>query len=151
MIKIIFTATIASLLAACASAPIEIKPFDKSVTTEADFNESWSKLVQFVSTNDINVGTIEKDSGLITLSGDSLSPSLVKEYCDTVPPFLWVLSGGVAKGSILMVEEDGFVTTTVNTRFSGTSYTSMTNPPQYQTRPCNSRGAFEAAVLGAVQ
>lgn len=151
MLKIIYVAAVTSLLAACASAPIEIKPFDKSVTTEADFNESWSKLVQFVSTNSINVGAIERDSGLITLSGDSLSPSLIKEYCDATAPFLWVLTGGVAKGSILMVEEDGFVTTTVNIRFSGTSYTSMTNPPQYQTRPCNSRGAFETAVLGAVQ
>jgi hypothetical protein len=151
MLKIIFATTVASLLAACASAPIEIKPFDKSVTTESDFNESWSKLVQFVSTNDINVGTIERDSGLITLSGDSLSPSLIREYCDATPPFLWTLTGGVAKGSILMVEEDGFVTTTVNARFSGTSYTSITNPPQYTTRPCNSRGSFEAAVLGAVQ
>ena len=143
---------IAVFLGGCASAPvIDIKPFDKSVSFEGDFDESWSKLVAFLSTNDVNIGTIEKDSGLITLSGDNLSAGVITQYCDATATFLMTMTGGTARGSILMTEESGFVTATVNVKFQGTSYSGLTNPPTYSTRPCNSRGAFEASVLGSLQ
>jgi hypothetical protein len=150
--RLLSLAAITLMLGACASAPVvDIKPFDKSVSFEGDFDGSWSKLVAFLSTNDISIGTIEKDSGLVTLSGDNLSTSVVQIYCDAQAPFLWTLTGGRAGGSILMVEEDGFVTATVNIKFYGTSMTAMSNPPQYSTKPCNSTGAFESAVLGSLQ
>ena len=141
-------------LGGCASAPVvEIKPFDKSASFEGDFDESWSKLVAFLSTNDVSIGTIEKDSGLVTLSGDNLSVALIQEYCDASAPFLWTLTGGKAKGSILMTEDSGFVTATVNVTFDGTIFFPQmgTNPAQYRSNRCNSRGAFETAVLGSIQ
>ncbi|WP_297820484.1 hypothetical protein [uncultured Paraglaciecola sp.] len=142
----------ALMLGGCASAPVvEIKPFDKSVSFEGNYDESWSKLVGFMSTNDISIGTIEKDSGLVTLSGDDLSPELIAEYCDAKAPFLWVLTGGKGSGSVLMTEDSGFITATVNVKFQGTSTYTMANPPQYKTAKCNSRGAFESAVLGSLQ
>ena len=106
-----------SLLAGCVTTPVvEIEPFDTSVSFEGDFGKSWSKLVQFMSTNDINIGTIEKDSGLITLSGDNLSVPILQQYCDATG------SCNLApKGSVLMVEDDGFITTTVNVKLTATS------------------------------
>tara|TARA_Y100000991_G_C21969625_1_gene348703 strand:+ start:68 stop:535 length:468 start_codon:yes stop_codon:yes gene_type:complete len=140
------------ILGGCASTPVvEIAPFDKSASFEGDFNQSWSKLVAFMSTNDISIGTIEKDSGLITLSGDNLQPSVIKNYCDATSGFLSVLSSGRAQGSVLMVDDEGFITVTVNAKFQGTFVNAMTNPPTYNTYPCNSTGVFETAVLGAVQ
>jgi hypothetical protein len=141
-----------AFLGGCASAPvIDIKPFDKSVSFEGDFDESWSKLVAFLSTNDVNIGTIEKDSGLITLSGDNLSVGIITQYCDATATFLWTMTGGTARGSILMVEDSGFVTATVNVKFQGTSSSTLSSPPTYSTSPCNSRGVFEASVLGSLQ
>lgn len=142
------------ILGGCAGAPVvEIKPFDKSVSYEADFDESWSKLVAFLSTNDVSIGTIEKESGLITLSGDNLGAALIQQYCDTKAPFMWSLTGGKARGSVLMTEDSGFVTATVNVKFDGTIFFPQmgSSPPQYRTNPCNSRGAFESAVLGSIQ
>jgi|TARA_B110000211_G_scaffold147214_1_gene167706 hypothetical protein len=153
--KNLFLISVLSLfLGACASAPvIEIKPFDKSVSFEGDFDQAWSQLVAFLSTNDISIGTIEKDSGLVTLSGDNLSSALISEYCDASAPFLWTLTGGNGTGSVLMTEDSGFITATVNVRFKGTIFFPQMgqSPPQYRTNPCNSRGAFETAVLGSLQ
>ena len=143
-----------SLLAGCVTTPVvEIEPFDTSVSFEGDFGKSWSKLVQFMSTNDINIGTIEKDSGLITLSGDNLSVPILQQYCDATAPFLSILQSGTAKGSVLMVEDDGFITTTVNVKLTATSmYTDLyTGRTTYSTKPCNSTGVFETALLSSVQ
>ena len=42
-------AVIVLLLGGCASAPVvEIKPFDKTVSFEGDFDQAWSKLVNFL-------------------------------------------------------------------------------------------------------
>lgn len=144
----------AAILTGCASNPVvELEPFDTSISTEGDFNESWSKMVAFLSTNDISIGTIEKDSGLVTLSGDSLSVPILRKYCDATAPFLWVLQNGTARGSVLMVNDDGFVTTTVNLKLNGTSmYTDWnTGRTNYQTKPCNSTGVFETALLNSVR
>jgi hypothetical protein len=142
------------LLSGCVSTPvIEIEPFDTSVSFEGDFDRSWSKLVAFLSTNDVSIGTIEKDSGLITLSGDNLSVSLLREYCDATAPFLWSLQSGGAKGSVLMTADDGFVTATVNIKLTATSMTTdySTGRVTYSTKPCNSRGVFETAVLNSIE
>lgn len=145
---------ISILLSGCASTPVvEIEPFDTSVSFEGDFDQSWSKLVAFLSTNDVSIGTIEKDSGLVTLSGDNLSVDLLRSYCDAKAPFMWVLQNGVANGSVLMTEEDGFITATVNIKLRATSmFTDWnTGKTSYTTKPCNSLGAFETAVLNSIQ
>ena len=152
--KILTLVFFAVILTGCASNPVvEIEPFDTSISTEGDFDASWSKMVAFLSTNDISIGTIEKDSGLVTLSGDSLSVPVLQKYCDAKAPFLWVLQNGTARGSVLMVDDDGFVTTTVNLKLTGTSmYTDWnTGRTNYTTKPCNSTGVFETALLNSVK
>jgi hypothetical protein len=139
------------ILTGCASAPPQvIAPFDKTRTHEGSFDDAWRKLVAFVSTNDAEVGTIEKDSGLITLKGDGLSVGLTNTYCDFVPGFLMGHGGGGVKGSILMTDDDGFVTTTVNVKFHGIVINSLANPPSRFLRSCNSKGVLETAILNAV-
>lgn len=135
----------------CATPAIEIKPFDKSATVEASYDEVWNKLIRFTSTNDVSVSSVEKDSGLIVLSGDNLSQGVISQYCAAQAPFLSVLSSGTAKGSIVVTDDDGFVTVTVNAKFNTTFVNNMSSPPTYNTVPCNSTGAFETAVLGAIQ
>ena len=151
--RIVVTVLFARLLAGCASQPVEIQPFDKSVTVEKSFDEGWSNLVRFLSTNDVNISTIEKDSGLISLRGENLTGSLIAEYCDTAgaAPFLYSLNSGKATGSVTVVNDDGFATVNANIRFQATYVYGMSNPPQYTTKDCVSRGAFETALLGSIQ
>ena len=140
------------MLGACATAPVvEVQPFDKSATVEKSYDEVWTNLIRFMSTNDVSIASVEKDSGLIVLTGDSLSAGLIQEYCDATAPWMWALTGGRASGSVIVTDDDGFTTVTVNAKFQGTSQTLLSNPPQFSTTPCNSRGAFEAAVLGSIQ
>jgi hypothetical protein len=152
MIKHVAIIFLAGIVAACASAPVvEIKPFDKSRTLETPYDEVWTNLIRFMSTNAISIASVEKDSGLIVLTGDDLSSSAMKEYCDAKPTFLTSLTGGKASGSVIVNADEDFTTVTVNAKFSATFMNPMTNPPTYSTRPCNSRGAFETAVLGSIQ
>ena len=152
MIKHAAIIFLAGLVAACASAPVvEIMPFDKSRTIETPYDEVWTNLIRFMSTNDISIASVEKDSGLIVLTGDNLSSSLMVEYCDAKPTFLTTLTSGKASGSVIVNADEDFTTVTVNAKFSATYMNPMTNPPTYSTRPCNSRGAFETAVLGSIQ
>ena len=80
-----------------------------------------------------------------------MSRELITEYCSFKVPFLNSLSSGKATGSIVVVDDDGFVTVNANLRFQTTFVNTMANPPQYYTRECESRGAFETALLGSFQ
>ena len=138
------------LVGCTAVEQVVVEPFDKSITVEKDFDDVWGTLVRFMSTNDISIQTIEKDSGLMALRGENLSSGLITQLCDAQPGFLSTISSGSASGSITVVDDDGFITVNVNTRFTATHYSGMTNPPTYSTRNCNSRGHFEKSVLGSI-
>ncbi len=149
--KIFFGILLAVFLTVgCATTAVEIKPFDNSITVESSFDDVWTSLIRFMSTNAIGIGSLEKASGLIVLSGDNLDPDLIRQYCDAKPPFMYAMTGGTAGGSVVVAEDEGFVTVTVNTKFQATSMYSMVNPPTMSTKSCNSTGAFETAVLGSI-
>ena len=138
-------------LVSCASTPVVIAPFDKSLTVEKSFDEVWSTLVRFMSTNDVGIKTIEKESGLIQLEGENLSTQLIQNYCVTNSGMFTSVSSGRVDGSITVFDEDGFVTVNVNARHSFTLMNPLTNPPTYQTLSCEATGAFETAVLNSVR
>ena len=138
-------------LVGCATVEeVVIEPFDKSVTVEKDFDDVWGTLVRFMSTNDISIQTIEKDSGLIALRGENLTSGLIRGLCDAQAGLFATISSGGANGSITVVDDDGFVTVNVNMRFTATFYNSMSNPPTYSTSNCNSRGTFEKSLLASL-
>lgn len=140
------------LVASCATTQttVEVEPFDSSKTYMADYDSTWSKLIKFMSTNQISIGTVEKDSGLITLQGDNLDKDLVLSYC-AVNPLGWPYSanGGTAQGNVALTEVDGFVTANVNVRFNVTGqycYQGCT----YSNKQCQSNGNFEKSLLSAL-
>ena len=138
------------LITSCATTAVIVEPFDTSKTYMSDFDTTWSKLVRFMSTNHISIGTIEKDSGLMTLAGDNLSKDLVLSYCASNPVgFPNTTTGGSAQGNITLAEVDGFVTANVNVRFNvkgqycyqGCNYVNV---------QCQSNGKFEKSLLSAL-
>ena len=141
------------IFASCASAPtVEITPFDTSKTYMEDFDTQWSKLVRFFSTNQVGIGTIEKDSGIITLNGENLSYGLIQEYCPnaaSLVPVFWSPMGGNVRGNVSLVDEGDFTTANVNVRLEVKSQYCY-NGCQYSTKPCDSGGAFEKAVLDSL-
>ena len=143
---------IAFLFTGCATpAKIEIAPFDRSVTVEKPFDEVWSSLIRFLSTNDIAIQTIEKESGLISLRGEGLSAGLIQQYCAAQASMFLGITGGKGTGSITVVNDGDFNTVNANMRFQFTMVNSMANPPQYVTRNCESMGKFETALLNSIR
>ena len=139
------------LVASCATTPtVIVEPFDTSKTYMNDFDSTWTKLIKFMSTNQISIGTIEKDSGLFTLNGTNLSKDLVLSYC-AGNPVGWpnTTTGGSAQGNINLTEIDGFVTASVNVRFNvdGQYCYQGCNYVSYQ---CDSNGEFEKSLLNAL-
>jgi hypothetical protein len=143
--------TLTFFIFSCATTQVIVEPFDTSKTYMSSYDDSWKKLVRFFSTNQIGIGTLEKDSGIITVNNQNLSQSLTSEYCAVSVPFLWTHTGGQAVGSATLVEDDNFVTANVNIQFSANfSSCDLYGRCNYQTNPCPSNGTFERALLSSL-
>ena len=123
-----------------------------SVTSESlmtNFDDAWTKVIRFFSTNQIGIGTLEKESGIVTISGENLAMDLMKKYCDAKPatPFLWTPLGGVASGSVTLVDEGEFVTANVNVSFSIISAYGANRV----VNSCQSTSAFEDSLLDTLR
>ena len=139
-------------LFSCATTQVVIETFDTSKTYMNSYDESWKKLVRFFSTNQIGIGTLEKDSGIITVNNQNLTSGLVSEYCAVTVPFLYALSGGQAFGSATLVEDGDFITANVNIQFNATfSSCDLYGRCTYITDSCPSNGSFEKALLTALE
>ena len=131
------------LLTSCAATQV----VSNSVVSESyrqSYDEVWTKVIRGFATNHISIGTLEKDSGIVTLRGDRLSNDLINSYCDADANngFLEVVLYGNVTGSVNVIDEGGFVTVTINTSFS-----SVHNDGYFAPRPCSSTGAFEQSLL----
>ena len=123
-----------------------------SVTSEtvmSDFDETWSKVIRFFSTNQIGIGTLEKESVIVTISGENLAMDVMRKYCDAKPatPLLWTPLMGTAKGSVTLVDEGDFVTANVNVSFSIVSAYGANRV----VNGCSSTNVFEDSLLDTLR
>ena len=119
-----------------------------SVTSETlmtSYDEAWAKVIRFFSTNQVGIGTLEKESGIVTINGQNLAMDLMNEYCDAGPaiPFLHRPIRGTANGSVTLVDDGGFVTANVNVSFSIVSVYGQVPV----VNRCTSTGKFEDSIL----
>ena len=146
MIRICFLVVVMMSFLGCAS-PQVVSSQPKSATINSSFDAVWEKAVRFVSTNQINIETIEKDSGLIVIGAQSIDAQTLKGLCDAKAPFLYTLKHGSGKGNITVVEEGGFVTATINLSFFANSNYGY----QTASNPCASTGKYEESFLNALK
>ena len=139
------------IVASCATTAVVVEPFDTSKTYMSDFDTQWKKLVRFFSTNQVGIGTIEKDSGIVTVNNQNLSQDLINQYCATEVPFLWTPNGGSVVGSATLVDEEGFVTANINMQFTQKLQScDLYGRCNFQMKACTSKGVFEKALLEAL-
>jgi len=136
------------VLVSCATTSV----VGNSVTSETimtSYDEAWSKVIRFFSTNQVGIGTLEKASGIITISGQNLLMDLMSDYCDSKPavPFLWTPLYGTANGSVTLVDDGDFVTANVNVSFSVVSGYGANRV----TNRCTSTGEFENSLLNTLR
>ena len=70
------------VLISCSSAQVEVDPFETSRTYLSDYDTQWKKMVRFFSTNAISIGTLEKESGIITVNSLNLNPQTIEFWLD---------------------------------------------------------------------
>jgi len=145
------TLSILFIVASCATTAVVVEPFDTSKTYMSDFDTQWKKLVRFFSTNQVGIGTIEKDSGIVTVNNQNLSQDLISQYCATEVPFMWAPNGGSVVGSATLVDEEGFVTANINMQFTQRLQScDLYGRCNFQMKACTSKGVFEKALLEAL-
>ena len=149
---ILVTLTLAFTLASCSSQMQQVEAFDKSLTVDQPYDEVWAALVRFMSTNDWGIDTIEKVSGLIQLDASGLSESFMETYC-SFDDAGWRhnYEGGGVKGSITVVDNEGFVTINTNLRFFITSTSGFGPMRETATDECQSTGVLETSILNSVR
>lgn len=80
MLDCIMAFCIAITLSSCTSTQVAIKgnyPIVNSATTSTSYDQVWSNVIDFFAEHSIPIGTIAKDSGLITAPNVSLGEELV--------------------------------------------------------------------------
>lgn len=133
-------------VAACTTPPAEYT-FQKSRTYDKSKDAVWEKVVQYFTTQNIPLKTIEKDSGVVYAeriysTGDALN-GLVD--CGD-PGIAIVVRTTVAVNVFVRPLSKNKTEATVNTTYSQTR--SFDN--QLAEFPCNSTGGLEAQILAAL-
>ena len=144
------------------------KPF--RVTTSLSFEDVWDKVIDFLAKNNVPIGTIAKDSGIITATnirfGDSLvsfedkNGQIVNPNAWFVVPYMKEIVGARADCSFTVRvkrNSNGSCTILVNlSNIVGYYNIEYTNPLNYRKerieniypRTCLSTGQFENSLLG---
>ena len=172
-----FSITMAALfmglvLSSCASSVGTLKgqyPAINTVTTNSSFEDVWSRVIDFFAENNIPIGTIAKDSGIITATNIRLGDSFVS-YEDKngkivnpnawfVVPYMKEVVGARADCSFnvrVKKNSDGGSTIQVNLSnilgYYNIQYLNTLNfkkeiIEQTHPRPCHSTGQFEKSLL----
>ena len=108
-------------------------------------DEVWSELMRFFTSNNLQIKTIEKDSGIIYAENMQVTPSDWGQNC--LPGMFDTPAGGQLATNIFVAEmnEKESISVTVNTRVIGSFYALGANVP-YR-RDCLSNGNLERLVF----
>ena len=137
----------------CATAPLTYN-FDSTRTYEAMEGEVWSDLMAFFTTNNIQIRTIERDSGIVYAErlyagGDSLS--LFSQFADCGNYALEIPGPGSASFNVFVNDEiSDQITVSVTTNFTMVWSSSSMWSTTTVVRACNSTGWLEGLVLNAI-
>ena len=80
IINCVMAVCLAMTLSSCVSTQAVIKgnyPILNSATTSTSYDQVWSNIIDFFAENSIPIGTIAKDSGLITATNVALDEAFV--------------------------------------------------------------------------
>ena len=138
---------VAACLTACVVAPTQ-HAITNSETYNADFDTTWSRLVQFFAAHNMQIKTIDKASGVLSAEQAFATGSDYGRYadCGQPGPTLRIVGTGGSL-NVFVVEENKSIRVTVNTVFR--------QRRQFEnnltTVDCTSTGALEQQILVALR
>jgi hypothetical protein len=134
-------ALLCASLGGCATPPQQ-HSFDKSQTYPSNFDATWMHLVQYFTSNNIQVKTIEKASGVLYAEKSFVDYA---NFADCGKPGIALVLGTVATLNVFVVSQQGTSTSTV------TVNTTFVQTRQFDTNiwtvPCVSTGELEQQIM----
>jgi hypothetical protein len=134
---------LAFAMAGCATAP-QTHQFQNTVTTSLPYDAAWSNIMDFFSSRNIQIKTIEKDSGIIYAE----STTVDQRFADCGNPGLAVPLQNTASFNVFVRPLDSELTQlTVNSQHKQLRQFGGYPPVVVD---CNSTGSLETAILQSV-
>lgn len=129
-------------LAGCATAPVATD-FDNTRVYSKSKDEVWTSLVAFFATNNIQIKTIEKDSGVIYAERSSFD----KVMADCGVDYLYTEITNVASFNVLVIPRGGQTSVTVTSEFKAGRIGPYNATKVTQ---CLSTGYLEQQILASI-
>ena len=138
-------------LTACATGPASYE-FDNSVALDSDFDTTWESVIDFFSSRNIAVQTIERDSGIIyaeRMYAGARNAEFAR-YADCGEnPWVAPVSHSVSFNIFVRETDSGGSRVTVNATFNQTAM--PIGGGVMSSYECNSRGRLEQDIIDAVR
>ena len=154
MFRIIgITAAVCAVLVACAT-PMKSYVFDSSREFSEGKDMIWGRVMSILTTGDIQIKTLEKDSGVVYAEQLRVHASEMEQFADCgTSGFGTIPTGpGTVSFNIFVLESPASGTTvTVNARFVQPVSVYAVIANVHELRECNSKGVLERAMLGSLK
>ena len=143
--------TLSLLLTSCVTSPL-VHQFDSQRIYPQSKDIVWSALMKFFTENNVQIKTIEKDSGIIYAEREYIGPDhqMALETIADCGKRPMVTAGQASLSlNVFVHEQEGVVSVTINTSISRQwiSTGNIFAPSTRFTAPCNSKGAIEEMLL----
>jgi hypothetical protein len=119
---------------------------DNSRVFSRDFEGTWTSVIQFFTTHNIQIKTIEKASGVIYAERSYAASSDAAPYADCGSAGLWVVLSTSVQFNVFVIKDGVSTKVTVNTTFKQQRQFQST----VMTVECTSTGGLEQQVLSAL-
>jgi hypothetical protein len=129
-------------LAACATPPKQVS-FKNSETYNLSKDETWERLLSFFTSNNVQIKTIEKDSGVIYAERSTIDASMAD--CGEAPLMAEIARTGTL--NVFVRSKAGQTEVTVNSEFKVIRMFDN----QTFTVACHSTGTLEASILASIR
>lgn len=144
----------ATLLASCASAP-PAYDFDKSAMISRDYDTVWSAVSEFFTSNNIQIKTIEKDSGVVyaeRINQAPRTPGMIGDVANCGNPGLETAYNQAVQLNVFAKSQGGATRMTVNATMSEMRCSrGVLGGLDCHTVACNSTGRLETSLIEFVR
>ena len=142
------------ILTGCATPPLTYN-FDPALSYKTSKDIAWEGVMSFFSKNNIQIKTLEKDSGVVYAESmyTSAQSTLLDQYADCGKYPMFVPGKALVEFNVFVSQSpvDKEVNVRVNADFKKNWHYLGALGSFTETHPCNSKGTLEKSILNQVQ
>lgn len=133
-----------AFLCGCYTAPKSVVGFDNDRAYGASFDRTWTALIDYVTSKGVDIGAIEKESGLLTIPATGAA----RGDCDCGSGLgLNITERRASVSFLLQPINDSLTQVRVTCNFSGWNTSTLFNPGWVG---CQSRGEMEQRIFAGI-